>query len=127
MIIQEMHTMLMNRLIADVRKVCDLYLGSITSFGRSVEHNRLVGGSDTSWHLDWLACDIQIDAGIRKVLNSKEIETNLIKSGYRLTDIPGNKGLHVQYNWPIIRNFDRSDIYTHLLVVMTKYPEIIYE
>lgn len=34
---------------------------SVMSWGRTVEHNRRVGGIPNSWHLDWLAVDVVLE------------------------------------------------------------------
>jgi hypothetical protein len=44
-----------------VMRYCALAVASVTSSGRTWEHNRKVGGVDESAHLFWLAADVVYD------------------------------------------------------------------
>lgn len=44
-----------------VRCLCRLHKASVTSWGRTVAHNIKVGGKATSWHLDFMAVDLELD------------------------------------------------------------------
>jgi hypothetical protein len=44
-----------------VQLYCHLLEGSVTSWGRSVAHNAVVGGVPQSAHLYWLAVDVTYD------------------------------------------------------------------
>jgi hypothetical protein len=44
-----------------VIQVCEQYSGSVTSWHRSREHNRRVGGASNSQHLGWRAVDIVLE------------------------------------------------------------------
>ena len=120
--IKELHERLKNKLLNDVQEACIFFNCSITSWGRSILRNRTFRGSSTSWHLDWLAIDATAD--------TKELEFKFIKhlqdKGYRVKR--SNDGAnHVQYNWPIVKDFDRIDIYSHLSYLREKYPTGLME
>lgn len=45
-----------------LRAYCSITGASVTSFGRTWEHNREVGGVPRSAHIVWLAADVVYDA-----------------------------------------------------------------
>lgn len=107
---------LVMRLYYDVLTACMMHEGSITSSIRSMQHNRGVGGEDTSWHLDGLAIDVLIDSAAQGRL----FQIALRKKGYRVLAIKNSSGraFHVQYAWPIIKDFDRKGVYSHLKKIL---------
>ena len=47
--------------IMRVFALCFKHRGSVSSWGRTVKHNKNVGGADNSYHLLWLGCDVVLD------------------------------------------------------------------
>lgn len=41
--------------------LCFKHDGSVSSWGRTVKHNKDVGGVANSYHLMWLGCDVILD------------------------------------------------------------------
>lgn len=54
-------TMSYTDFVARLRLYCATMGASVTSYGRTAEHNRAVGGVPDSLHLEWLAADIVYD------------------------------------------------------------------
>lgn len=120
MTIKEIYKIVQDELIKDVFEACLTYNGSITSWGRTVERNRNKGGHRHSWHLDWLAFDVAIDDKNNRIL----FKTELKEKGKRVLE--SNSGAyHIQYDWPVYNDFRRENIYTHLKVILEKYPQIL--
>ena len=110
------------KLDKDVRKSCIIFNASVTSWGRTPARNKKVGGSGTSWHLDWLARDIVFD----DPKDYTEYKVYMKAKGYRI--IPSNDGAyHVQYDWPVIEDFVRQDMWTHLGIMNDRFPELFRE
>lgn len=113
---------LIHRLLNDI---IDIYLQypqvSISSWRRSVEKNKAIGGAEASWHLDGLAIDLTSD---KKTL--EEIESILIKKRcYKLLANEVKGYLHIQYNFPFISKFERKDCLSHLQAVMSNFSIIL--
>jgi len=47
--------------IMAVLLLCVRHSGSVTSWGRTIEHNKLVGGVVNSYHLIWMGCDVVLN------------------------------------------------------------------
>lgn len=47
--------------ITRVAIICAKHRGSVSSWGRTLKHNKAVGGLDNSLHMLWLGCDIVLD------------------------------------------------------------------
>ena len=45
--------------------LCFKHQGSVTSWGRTEKHNKIVGGVDNSFHLLWTGCDVVLDDMIK--------------------------------------------------------------
>lgn len=46
---------------ACVFALCFKHQGSISSWGRTMKHNKDVGGVADSYHLMWMGCDVVLD------------------------------------------------------------------
>lgn len=53
--------MTFERFCLRIRSYCDATAGSVTSWGRTVKHNRDVGGDARSLHVAWKAVDVVYD------------------------------------------------------------------
>ena len=49
-----------------VETFCLAFGGSVTSWGRTADHNRMVGGVANSLHLTWRAVDVVYDRPVEK-------------------------------------------------------------
>lgn len=47
--------------IRSVWLLCYKHKGSVSSWGRTIAHNKAVGGVPDSWHTLWLGCDVVLD------------------------------------------------------------------
>ena len=122
---KKLHAFLVNRLVNHVQQACILFHGSVQSFGRTVEHNKAVGGSKTSWHLDWLAMDVKLDntdnnASFQDYLQKRRYR--VLMTGQYIPNMAHNRSFHIQYAWPVIKDFKRVDQYSHLDIVWDKFP-----
>jgi len=52
---------------ARVFALCFKHRGSVSSWGRTVQHNKDVGGVDNSYHQLWLGCDVVLDVMERNI------------------------------------------------------------
>jgi len=59
--------------------LCCRHRGSITSWGRSVQHNKFVGGVGNSWHLLWLGIDVVLD----EMKHNPEFEADAVRLGLK--------------------------------------------
>jgi len=110
--------MYLNKLGCDVAIACLNFGGTVTSNIRSVKHNKDVKGAPTSWHLDGLAFDVQLDQKDISVYQ-KFIQFLQLK-GYRvLRSGSGNVGVfHIQFDWPIVLNYERKNHLSHLQALL---------
>lgn len=118
--IEETYEYLVTKLNKDIANGCIKYKGSITSGLRTVQRNRNVGGHPKSWHLDDLARDIIID----DLDNYNSLSKYLINLGYCIICHDDTLMLHIQYNFPIEHNFERTGHYSHLMHILIKDPKI---
>jgi len=105
-------------LYLDVLYTLLTYNGSITSAIRSRKRNTEKKGFPTSWHLDALAVDVMLDDE-----NSKDgFRDELEVKKYRVLPIKNTqgRGFHVQYDFPIIQDYERLGQLTHLREVMKR-------
>lgn len=65
--------------IEKVLLLCYRHRGSVTSWGRTVKHNKEVGGVDVSWHLLWLGIDVVLD----EMKKNTEFETDAVRLGLK--------------------------------------------
>lgn len=47
--------------VARVFALCFKHRGSVSSWGRTLKHNKDVGGVPNSYHMLWLGCDVVLD------------------------------------------------------------------
>lgn len=69
--------------------LCVKWNGSVSSWGRTVKHNKEVGGVINSYHLVWLGCDIILDEMVVNPLfeedaRKSELDPILEKGHYHL-------------------------------------------
>ena len=50
---------------------CYATKGSVSSYGRTEQRNRTVGGGANSYHLQWLAADVVYDAPLQKATKDR--------------------------------------------------------
>lgn len=130
MTIEQLHNKLSHQLFQAVLESCGLYNGSVTSFGRTVKRNEALEGSPTSWHLDWLAIDVILDS----IRDCGLFISHLQNKGFRVlpigSEIPNsghNRSFHVQYDWPVIKDFERKDPLSHLQEMVVRFPHLFRE
>lgn len=82
-----------------VRGLCALHGGSISSYHRTVDHNRAVGGTPDSQHLGWKAADVVLDNPAEK---DKFIENCKTMGLFTLDETSTKNHIHVddRYNAP---------------------------
>lgn len=82
-----------------VRGLCTLHRGSISSYHRTVDHNRAVGGATDSQHLGWKAADIVLDDLAEK---DKFIENAKIMGLFALDETATKNHVHLddRFNAP---------------------------
>jgi len=76
---------------ADVLFLAELYPFSVTSWGRTVERNKAVGGARRSRHIDFAAVDFVLDAGAS---HRDALIAMARKLGCRV--IPENDHIHIE-------------------------------
>ena len=80
--------------IQKVFALCIEFDGSVTSWGRTPERNRLVGGHLASFHKNWLAIDVILDdMGDNNVRHFIE---KAVRMGIRAIDEREKGHLHLQ-------------------------------
>lgn len=77
-----------------LRAYCGRFAASVTSSGRTVTHNRIVGGVERSAHLFWLAADVVYDHTLEAVATLEERAEIARRLGLKL--IHENDHDHVQ-------------------------------
>ena len=118
--IKKIYEKLVFRLIKDILDIAMQFEDcSVTSWIRSVKHNKDVGGAKTSFHLDGLAIDLIIDEGPQKLSTQAKIIKILTKKGYKI--ITNNKCLHIQYNLPYFIDFERKNCFTHIKMLTNNF------
>jgi len=134
MTLQELYYKLVLNLLENVMEVCKDFGGSITSFGRSEIHNFAIKGGATSWHLDWLAMDVFLDdknSGPNFVQNLKQRGFRVLPTGSNKNMAQGDVNLcrsfHIQYNWPVIKDFKRENYLSHFKEMVIRYSQIFKE
>lgn len=128
--IEKLYMILVISLVNNVKEACTLFGGSATSFGRSEKQNNNVGGSKTSWHRDWLAIDVYIDSAtnVRPFMEYLQHKNfRVLFTGGKLHDSELCQAVHVQYAWPVLKNFIRNDQYTHLREMVKNFPYLFEE
>lgn len=53
--------------IMRVFALCFKFRGSVSSWGRTVKHNKDVGGVENSYHMIWMGCDVVLDEMVKNV------------------------------------------------------------
>lgn len=48
-------------LLLNVFILCTKHKGSVSSWGRTYQHNKDVGGVENSYHQIWMGCDVVLD------------------------------------------------------------------
>jgi len=58
--------------ISCVLSLCFKHQGSVSSWGRTVKHNKDVGGVDDSWHTLWVGCDVVLDKMVKNAVFERD-------------------------------------------------------